>query len=386
MGLLAALFPRSMRRRWWAFRPIDALVALWPAPRVRKGVVVVRMDGIGDMVMFRRALDHYAAAFAVERDAITVLGCNSWKSLAPFVFADFKVVAIDEHAFEKKWLYRLRIALWIRRQGFRVAVCDMFMRKVMTADSLVWMSRAAERVVCQPFITDRTRAEFAWYLAKATRVIDTGAYPTHEGLRHFTFLSAVAGRDLAPEVPAIPWRREAAALPAGGPWVVMNFGSNEPGRRWPFPSFLDLAGRCLEAGLRVVFVGAGQEAFAKPLIAALNHPGAIDTIGRLSLPELVDVLAGAACVVTNDTGPGHLALGVGAPTVLIAGGGHFGCFVPYPDAIRPPRARFLHHPMACYHCLWRCPKRASPADSFPCVAGVTVDAVWAAVRELCLSP
>jgi ADP-heptose:LPS heptosyltransferase len=371
-----------MRKRWWVFRPIDWLVALQPAPRARKGMVVVRMDGIGDMVMFRRALDHYAEAFDVAPADITVLGCESWKSLAPVVFAGFRVETIDEHAFEKKWLYRLKIALWMRRQGFRVAVCDMFHRKVMTADSLVAMSGAEQRVVCRPFITDRTRAEFAWYLARATRVIDTGPDPTHEGLRHFTFLSAVAGRDLPPEVPAIPWRRQAPPLPEGAPYVVMNFGSNEPGRRWPFESFLEVARRCLAAGLRVVFVGAAQEAFAKPRIAALDHPGGVDTIGILKLPELVDVLAGAAAVLTNDTGPGHLALGVGAPTVLIAGGGHFGSFVPYPEAIRPSQARFLHHAMDCYHCLWRCTKRANPGDAFPCVAEVTVDAAWAELKDI----
>ncbi|MGE5505433.1 MAG: glycosyltransferase family 9 protein [Actinomycetota bacterium] len=382
MSWLSTLFPRGMRRRWWMFRPIDALVALWPAPKRRQGVLVVRMDGIGDMVMFRRALDHYPAAFGVEPEQITVLGCNSWKSLAAEVFAGFTVVAIDEHAFEKKWLYRLKVALWVRRQGFGVAVCDMFMRKTLTADSLVWMSRAPERVVCQPFITDKTRSEFAWYLARATRVIDTGPYPTHEGLRHFTFLERLTGRPHPPEVPAIPWRDVPPRLPAGGPYVAMNFGSNEPGRRWPFDQFLALARRCLEAGLRVVFVGAGQEAFAKPAIAALDHPGVVDTIGTLTLPELIDVLKHAACVVTNDTGPGHLALGVGAPTVLIAGGGHFGCFVPYPDPIRPAGAAFLHHAMDCYHCLWRCPKRASGQDAFPCVAGVGVDDAWEAVEAV----
>ncbi len=381
MGLLSTMFPAGMRRRWWMFRPIDALVALWPAPKVKKGLVVVRMDGIGDMVMFRRALDHYAAAFGVENGDITVLGCRSWAGLADIAFAGFRVVAIDEHAFEKKGRYRLKVALWLRRQGFRVAVCDMFMRKVMTADSLVWMSRASERVVCQPFVTDRTRREYAWYLAKATRVIDTGPYPTHEGLRHFTFLSAVTGRTIPPEIPAIPWRRQAPRLPAGGPYVVMNFGSNEPGRRWPFASFLALAQTCLAAGWRVVFVGAGQEAFAKDPIARLDHPGAIDTIGTLSLPELIDVLAHAACVVTNDTGPGHLALGVGTPTVLIAGGGHFGSFVPYPPSICPPKAEFLAHSMECWHCLWRCPYRATAADAFPCVAGTTVEQVWDAVQR-----
>jgi ADP-heptose:LPS heptosyltransferase len=381
MAGLSTLFPRGMRRRWWLFRPIDALVALCPAPRRKTGVVVVRMDGIGDMVMVRRALDHLPAVLGVDRSEITILGCHSWKGLAAEVFDGFTLVTIDEHAFEKKWLYRLKIALWVRRQGFRTAVCDMFMRKVLTADSLVWMSRADQRIVCRPFITDRTRAEYAWYLDRATRVIDTGPYPTHEGLRHFTFLSELAGRTIPPEVPAIPWREQAPPLPDGPPYVVMNFGSNEPGRRWPFGKFLDVARRCLDHGFRVVFVGAAQEAFAKPRIAELGHSGAIDTIGSLKLGQLVDVLKHAACVVTNDTGPGHLALGVGVPTVLIAGGGHFGCFVPYPPAISPARAVFLAHEMECYHCLWRCPKRASDRDAFPCVAGVEPERVWQAVRQ-----
>jgi ADP-heptose:LPS heptosyltransferase len=382
MSLLATLFPRGMRRRWWMFRPIDALVALCPAPRERKGAVVVRMDGIGDMVMFRAALEHYPAVLGLPKSDITVLGCHSWKAVIPEVFDGFTVVTIDEHAFEKKWLYRLKIALWIRRRGFKIALCDMFMRKVLTADTLVWASRAEERVVCAPFVTERTRAEYAWYLAKATKVVDTGPYPTHEGLRHFRFLEALSGREMAAECPAIPWPDRAAALPEGAPYVVMFIGSNEKGRRWPLDNFIAVAQRALDSGLRVVFVGGPQEAHAKPALAALNHPGLIDAIGGLKLGQTVDVMKHAACVVGNDSGPGHLAIGVGAPTVLLAGGGHFGCFVPYPEAIRPPRARFLSKPMECYHCLWRCHKRASREESFPCVAEITPDAVWETVRAL----
>jgi ADP-heptose:LPS heptosyltransferase len=146
-----------------------------------------------------------------------------------------------------------------------------------------------------------------------------------------------------------------------------------------------LAGLCLDAGLGVVFVGAAQETFAKPRLAELLHPRLIDAIGRMTLPVLVDTLRGAACVVTNDTGPGHLALGVGTPTVMIAGGGHYGAFVPYPEEIRPEGAIFLSHPMECYHCLWRCPLRADSAAPFPCVGMVSVDAVWRAVRALTLA-
>jgi len=384
MSWFGSLLPRGMRRRWWLFRPIDALVALCPAPRRRRGVLVVRMDGIGDMVMARAALDHYPAAFGVAPAEITLLGCQSWRGLIGEAFSGLRVVTIDEHAFEKKWLYRLRIALWVRRQGFAVAVCDMFMRKTLTADSLVWASRAPQRIVARPFITDRTRAEYGWYLARATRVIETGPYPTHEGLRHFAFLTALTGRTVPPETIRLPWRDRPPALAhdGGAPYVVLNFGSNEPGRRWPFAQFLAVARHCLQRGWRVVFVGAAQEAFARPQIAALNHPGAIDTIGTLSLPELIDLMKHAAAVVSNDTGPGHLALGVGAPTVLLAGGGHFGSFVPYPEAVRPPRTRFLSVTMDCYHCLWRCPKRTGPDEAFPCVAAIAVTAVTDALDAL----
>ena len=70
--MFTKLFPKGMRRRWWLFRPIDAVVALWPAPKVKRGVLVVRMDGIGDMVMHRAALDHVAGALGVDQTEITV--------------------------------------------------------------------------------------------------------------------------------------------------------------------------------------------------------------------------------------------------------------------------------------------------------------------------
>ena len=379
---MSRLFPSGMRRRWWMFRPIDALVALCPAPKVKRGVLVVRMDGIGDMVMHRAALDHLADALDVTQDGITVLGCHSWKGLVGRIFGGYRVVTIDEHAFEKKWFYRLRIALWVRRQGFKIAVCDMFMRKVLTADSLMWMSRAEQRIVCQPFVTDRTRREWQYYLSLATRVIDTGPYPTHEALRHFTFLSALANKEMAPVAPSINWQADPSPVAQGAPYVVMNFGSNEPGRRWPLDHFLELAQLCRGQGWRVVFVGGGAEAFALPKLQEISDPGIINAVGLWSLSQVIDAMVGALAVVTNDTGPGHLALGAGASTILIAGGGHWGSFVPYPESIRHNRAIFLTEELPCFHCLWRCPKRQSQAEAFPCVALVPVSRVWENLRVL----
>ena len=100
------------------------------------------------------------------------------------------------------------------------------------------------------------------------------------------------------------------------------------------------------------------------------------------MPELLDILKHAACVISNDTGPAHLAIALGAPTVVVVGGGHFDSFVPYPEAARPPHARFVFEEMPCYHCFWRCHLRATRFDVFPCVSAISVDAVWAEADSL----
>ena len=368
---------RKMRRRWWLFILLDLVARYWPVTGRRRGLLVVRIDGIGDMVLFRKALDHYAATFRVDQRDITVLGCRSWQNLADTVFAGYRVHAIDEHAFERKPFYRFREALWVRRQNFAIACCDSFFRKALIADSLVWLSTAPRRVLTRPWTSARTQAEFAFY-ARGAEVVDTGTYPTHEIVRHATFLARVGGTPVSVQSPTLGVTGKNPVLPGPSPYVVLNFGCNEPGRRWPFASYRIIAERLLDRGYRVVLVGTKRE--ATELTAHRNfleRPGVINLVGRTSLTETAAAFAGAAAVLTNDTGPGHLSIAVGAPTVMMIGGGHFGSFVPYPDSLRPDRARFVYREMPCYHCFWNCdhPKRRE-GESFPCLSAIAPDEVW----------
>jgi len=377
------MLPAGMRRRWWLFRVFDLIARHWPVLGKRKGLLVVRMDGIGDMVLFRRALDHYAEAFGVAPHDITVLGCTSWASIAGPIFDPFRVIAIDEHAFARRPLYRFGIALKVRLLAPAIAVCDSYFRRALMADSLVWFAAAPRSVVSLPYVNEPTRAEFTYFLSQIDELIDTGAYPVHEIERHYRFLSAVAGRDIRPEPPVISWPERPSPVPAGVPYLVLNAGSNEPGRRWPSSGYRRIAERALAAGFRVVLVGNDAERPpAGEFDRLAQQPGMIDLIGRTSLAQVLDVMKHAAAVLSNDSGPAHLSIALGVPTVVIVGGGHFGSFVPYPETVRPPTARFVHHAVDCYHCFWRCPLRAAKTDPFPCVAGVNEDAVWQALADL----
>jgi len=369
--------PGPRKFRWWLFRVFETLGRLTAFRGRPGGLVAVRMDGIGDMVLFRQSLEYYAEAFGVEADEITILGCHAWKGLAPHVFEEYHVHTIDEHRYHRNPFYRFLVARWLRGRNFQIAVCDMHFRKPLMADSLLILAGAERTVAAVPHLSPKTNDVFAYYLSRCDQLVDTGPYPTHEALRHYRFVSAVLGRNVEPAPIAIPWRDVRPPVPRGAPYVVLNFGSNEYGRRWPFDGYLSVARRLLDQGYRVVFCGAANDQDHKCLIReALGDTGVVDLIGATTVSTLFDLLKHAAGLLTNDTGPAHLGISQGIPTLVLVGGGHFGCFVPYPDALCPPTAKFLHHEMDCYHCFWNCPKRANDRESFPCVAAIPEDTVW----------
>jgi ADP-heptose:LPS heptosyltransferase len=96
--------------------------------------------------------------------------------------------------------------------------------------------------------------------------------------------------------------------------VVLAPGATDGRRRWPAPRFGELARALGDEGHLTVVIGTEPEAALASDIARAA-PGTVDLTGRLTLPELAGLLADAALVVGNDSGPLHLAAAVGAPVV-----------------------------------------------------------------------
>lgn len=105
------------------------------------------------------------------------------------------------------------------------------------------------------------------------------------------------------------------ALP--GPVVVIQPGASDPRRCWPAEKFAQVADALYEAGATIAVNGtAAEQPIVSAVMAAMAHP-AVDLAGRLSLGGLSALLQQAQVVISNDTGPLHLAAAVGAATVGI---------------------------------------------------------------------
>ena len=378
------MFPAGMRRRWWLFRCFDLLVRYLPVLKKNKGLLVVRMDGIGDMVLFRRTLEDYERVFNVKKTDITVLGCKSWGAIGSIIFEGYGLRIIDEHAFARRVFYRFWVGLIARQIAPEITICDSYLRRAMMADSLVWMVNAPRSISSIPFINESTRAEYTYYLSQVDQLVDTGPYPTHEIIRHYQFLSEILGETIQPKLPKINWRDQPLQTVYDiqkSPYAVLNPGSNEYGRRWPFKNYLKIADYLRNEGLRVVIVGGKNEKVFDSH-NDFNKDDIFDLSGKTELSQLLDIIKHATCVISNDTGPAHLSIALGTPTVVVVGGGHFGSFVPYPEEVRPSFVRFAFEDMSCYHCFWRCTERENNSEAFPCVSNVSVDTIWMTTKEL----
>jgi ADP-heptose:LPS heptosyltransferase len=120
-------------------------------------------------------------------------------------------------------------------------------------------------------------------------------------------------------VTAADRREAAAALPCrpGERLAVLQPGATDPRRCWPAQRFAALGDRLAQAGMQVAVNGsAGEAALVDAVAGQMRHP-VHSLAGKLGLGGLCGLLERAAIVVSNDTGPLHLALALGAPSVGI---------------------------------------------------------------------
>jgi heptosyltransferase-2 len=121
----------------------------------------------------------------------------------------------------------------------------------------------------------------------------------------------------------------AAALLAGadGPLAVINPGANRADKRWPARCFARLAVELtLRLRLRVAVTGGpGERDLVRSVVAQARSGipidlAPIDLVERgVDLASLKGVLRRAAVLVTNDTGPRHIAAALGTPVVTLFG-------------------------------------------------------------------
>jgi heptosyltransferase-2 len=140
---------------------------------------------------------------------------------------------------------------------------------------------------------------------------------------------------------------------ADRPLVALCPGStNSRAKRWPAERFAALADMLMErVDADIVLIGAREELDISEEVVRLMRVRPAVVTGKTDLSQTAAVLSAADLLVTNDTGPAHVAAAVGCPVVVIFGPTN-------PATTRPfsPLAEVVRRPPDCAPCMLRdCP-------------------------------
>ena len=107
----------------------------------------------------------------------------------------------------------------------------------------------------------------------------------------------------------------------GKPTVALMPGARWENKRWPAGYFRELVAilRRRDEELRFVILGGRSDGPLASEIALASPEACVDLTGRTSLPQLVEVIRRCQVVVTNDSGPMHVAAALQKPVVGIFG-------------------------------------------------------------------
>lgn len=253
------------------------------------------------------------------------------------------------YLFERKrWAYpRYWPEMFQSVQQMRQAQFDLVidLQGLARSGMVAWLSRPAlsigvedwregapgfyDMVVPRP---SRLTHAVDWYLQVAKKL----GVPTHPD---FTWI---------PERPATAAEVKRKWNPASARWMAVNPGARWMNKRWPIEFYCESVRR-LGADypdLRFVILGGTSDRELGRAIAQVSPDRCLDLTGKTTLAELVEWIRLCELILTNDTGPMHIAAALDKPVVAI-----FGPTEPRRTGPYGQTDRALRVPLACAPCL-----------------------------------
>lgn len=340
-------------------------------------ILAVRLDNLGDVLMTTPALR------ALRRSGpgrhLTLLAAGAGAAAAPFV-PDIDAVI----AAAMPWLPAapsgpeglLECIAALRAGAFDAAVIfTVYSQSSLPAAFLCWQAGIPLRLA-------HCRENPYHLLSDWIPDPEPHAQVRHEVRRQLDLVAAVGCRaedeHLAFRVPLADTDRAMAKLRAAGidparRWIVVHPGASAPSRRYPPEHFAAVAEQLAAfPDCQVVFTGeAGDRELIDAILTRSRGPCA-SLAGSLSLGELGAVIAPAALLVANNTGPVHLAAALGTPVVDL-----YALTNPQHGPWQVP-SRVLYHDVPCRFCY----RSACPQGHHDCLRLLAPERVAAAAREL----
>ncbi|HKL48300.1 MAG TPA: lipopolysaccharide heptosyltransferase II, partial [Desulfuromonadales bacterium] len=322
-------------------------------------IMVRATNWIGDGVMMTPALEAIRTFF--PQAEITVVA----NPLVAQLFTHHpwcdRVMVYDRKGEHRGFAGLWRFSRKLKSQRFDLAI---LLQKAFEPALLAFLARIPERI---GFSTDGR----GFLLSRRTPLTDDVRCQHHSRhylhmLRQFGIEGGSGDQYLEVSAPERQWAEEKLGH---GSFIAINPGAAYgSAKRWIPERFAEVGDRLAdEYGVRIVLTGGPGEAEIGSDIESFMTRKPLNLIGRTSIRQMMAIIDRCRLMVSNDSGPMHVAAALDVPVVAVFGATDHTTTYPWTKQYRVVRRDF-----ECAPCL----KRQCPTDH-RCMEAVTVDDVLA---------
>lgn len=354
-----------------------------------ESVALVRLDAIGDFILWLDAARGFRAAW---KDKRLVLVCNkACESIARSTNIFDEIVPIDTGKlnFAGNFKFRKELHNQLRSVKVDMVLQTAFTRRVYT-DVVVSAIDAARKITIKDTSFDNAAK---WALEKTNaiydEIIDTKNQPLMELIRNAELVRKVADKDFHASAPRLePMEVREGLIPKEDYFVIFPGGSFKA-KMWPMDRFAKVASFINEnTNWTCVVCGAPNEKYLAEEFKKSYSKAFMDYTGKTSLIESIEVIRNAKLLVGNDTSGIHFAAATDTKAICVFGGWHYGRFLPYQienDENRP-LPKVCINERDCFNCKIinksaECKEHMKKTGLFTCVDDVSVENVINKVKD-----
>lgn len=328
-----------------------------------KKILVTRTDRIGDMVLSTPVFSEIKKAFPEAE--VTAL-CQP--VTAPILRGNpniDEIIVYDKRGAHRSFIKTILFAMQLRKQKFDCVVCLHPTNRVHIISFFAGIPLRVGYDKKMSFLLNKKISDKKYEGLK------------HESEYNFDLLEQIGIKK--PEElrlyfdPCDEGRDELSCLltevSLRQNFVAMFTGSSCNSKIWPEEYFSDLADKVAEKyDCSIVLVGGAEDKARAERIKSMTKCECIDFSGRLSLKGLGSLFEKANLLISNDSGPAHIAAALDTPVISIFGRKNAGLS---PKRWRPlgDKSWFLHKDVGCVSCLahacqidFKCLKSITPED------------------------
>ena len=330
-------------------------------------ILIFNVNWLGDIVFTSPFIRAVREAFPGSHIAcVAVPRCTEILEANPRIN---KLITFDENGPEKTLFGKLRFALRLRKEKFNIA---FILHRSKTRAFITFMAGIKERVGY-----DTKRRGFL--LTKRLRVPEKIPHR----VEYFLQLAKAAGADTSKKdyeffITESDKKRsvrilEQAGVNANDRIVALNPGGNWNPKRWPAERFAELADSLVEKyGVAILITGAKKDMALADKISAGMKNKAISICGKTAIRELASVFKKVRLVISGDSGPMHIAVGVEANVVALFGPTSADITGPYGKGNYIILKKDVGCPVPCYDLACKDNK---------CMKAISVDDVLNAIKK-----